>query len=162
MKIQIRPAHISEASSLTAISFEAKRHWNYPEEYYEHWRDELTINEDYIRSNMVHVAVYGDLLIGFYAIVENPQDFWAGKVFVAKGFWLEHIFIKPEFHKLGIGRQLIKHACIAAKDKGINKLMIFVDPFAKGFYDKVGARYVKDSPSSIDGRMIPIYELYPN
>ena len=162
MKIQIRPAYISEASSLTVISFEAKRHWNYPEEYYERWRDELTINEDYIRKNMVHVAVYEDLLIGFYAIVESPQDFWAGKVFVAKGFWLEHIFIKPEYHKLGIGRQMIKHACIVAKDKGINKLMIFVDPFAKGFYDKVGASYVKDSPSSIDGRMIPIYELYPN
>ena len=159
VEIYIRSADISEYQTLTDISFAAKRHWNYPEEYYERWKDELTITEDYINKNIVYVAVKENELIGFYSIVENPQDFWAGKVFVAKGFWLEHIFIKPVYHKSGIGRQLIHHARKIASDKKIEKLLVFVDPFARGFYDKIGANYIKDSQSSIEERTIPMYEL---
>ena len=159
LNICIRQADINEYQTLTSISFAAKRHWNYAEEYYERWKEELTITEDYIRKNLVYVAVYKDEIIGFYSIVENLQDFWTGKVFVSKGFWLEHIFIKPEYHGLRVGRQLMEHTMQIALTKEIETLWIFVDPYAKGFYDKIGAKFVRESPSSIEGRMIPVYEL---
>ncbi len=162
MQTTIRKAVEDDNQWLTSISFEAKRHWNYPAEYYERWRDELTISRDYIRKNIVYVVLYEDVIVGFYSIVENPQDFWSGKVFVERGFWLEHIFIKPEHHRLGIGRKLIEHAKQVAKARGIERLWIFVDPYAKGFYDKIGARFMKESPSSIEGRLISIYELEMN
>jgi GNAT superfamily N-acetyltransferase len=158
-KIEINKAQDTDCDILTEISFAAKRHWNYPENYYDVWKDELTITEDYINHGIVYKAQLGDLILGFYSIVENKSDFYSGETFVKKGFWLEHIFIKPDYHKFGIGRLMINHAKSISKNMGTNNLLIFVDPNAKGFYDKVGADYLYDSKSSIPGRLIPVYDL---
>jgi len=157
--IEIDKAQESDCDILTDISFTAKRHWDYPENYYDIWRNELTITKDYINRNIIFKARYQDSLLGFYSIVENKSDFYSGETHVKKGFWLEHIFIKPDYHKLGIGRLLIEHAKQISKNMGISDLLIFVDPYAKGFYDKIGAEYLYDSKSSIPGRLIPVYVL---
>jgi len=158
-KIQIRKAQPIDSELLTEISFAAKKHWNYPDNYYDLWRNELTITKEYIHQNIVFEALYQDSVIGFYSIIENEADFHTGDIVVKKGFWLEHIFIKPEYHTLGIGLQLINHAKQVSRDSGITDLFIFADPNAKGFYDKVGAEYLYESKSSIPGRMIPVYVL---
>ena len=158
-EISINKAHDSDFETLTEISFSAKRHWNYPENYFVIWKDELTITEEYINKNIVYKALFLDTVLGFYSIVENENDFLTNEIFVKKGFWLEHIFIRPEFHKIGIGRVLIDHAKMISKCKGISNLLIFVDPFAKGFYDKIGAEFLYESNSSISERLIPIYVL---
>ena len=158
-KIQISKAQNSDADVLTDISFAAKKHWNYPDSYYDLWRDELTITKKYIQQNIVFKALYMDVVIGFYSIIENKEDFYSGDTFVKKGFWLEHLFIKPEYHKLGVGTLIMNHAKQVSRDLCIRNLFIFVDPYAKGFYDRVGAEYLYDSKSSIPGRMIPVYGL---
>lgn len=157
-KIVINKAIDNDSSILTEISFAAKRHWSYPDNYYDLWKDELTITKDYIGQNIVYKA-HCDLIVGFYSIVENKSDFYAGETFVKKGFWLEHIFIRPEYHKFGIGRLMIDHAKKISENNGIDHLLIFVDPYAKGFYEKIGADYLYDSKSSIPGRLIPVYDL---
>jgi len=158
-KIQISKAQNNDAEVLTDISFAAKKHWNYPDHYYDLWRDELTITKEYIQQNIVFKALYMDVIIGFYSITENKEDFYSGDTFVKKGFWLEHLFIKPEYHKLGVGTLMMNHAKQVSRDLGITDLLIFVDPHAKGFYDKVGAAYLYESKSSIPGRIIPVYGL---
>ena len=158
-KIQIRKAQPVDSDLLTEISFDAKKHWNYPDNYYDLWRDELTITKEYIHQNIVFEALYQNSVLGFYSIIENETDFYTGDIFVKKGFWLEHIFIKPAYHALGIGMLLINHAKQVSRDSGITELLIFADPNAKGFYDKVGAEYLYESKSSIPGRMIPVYGL---
>jgi maltose O-acetyltransferase len=158
-KIQISKAQNIDAEVLTEISFAAKRHWNYPDSYYDLWRDELTITKEYIQQNIVFEALYLDAVIGFYSITENGKDFYSGDTFVKKEFCLEHLFIKPQYHKLGIGGLMLNHAKQISRDLSIRDLLIFVDPYAKGFYDKVGATYLYESKSSIPGRMIPVYGL---
>lgn len=144
---------------LTEISFLAKRHWNYPENYYDLWKDELTITKDYLTRNIVYKAQLGDRIAGFYSIVENKTDFFTGETFVQKGFWLEHLFLRPDYHKIGLGRRMIEHAKMISKNTGIRQLLIFVDPNARGFYDKMGANFLYDSKSSVPGRMIPVYGM---
>jgi GNAT superfamily N-acetyltransferase len=158
-EILIAKASEIDAVTLTDIAFAAKRCWNYPELYYELWKNELTITSDYINRNMVYNAICQGSIIGFFSLVEVKSDFYDGKVLVKKGFWLDHIFVNPGFHKMGIGRKLIDHVKQVSKKSGISNLLIFVDPFAKGFYDKIGADYLCDSKSSIEGRMIPVYRL---
>ena len=157
--ITICKAIIEDAKTLTDISFAAKRHWNYPENYYDLWKDELTITNEYIHQHIVYKAQLADLTIGFYSIVEIKSDFYAGDIFVKKGFWMEHIFIRPEYHKFGIGSLLIDHARKTSKSMEIHSLLIFVDPYAKGFYEKIGANFLYESKSSIPNRLIPVYEL---
>ena len=121
--------------------------------------DKLGERKEYILQNIVFKALYMDVVIGFYSITENKEDFYSGEIFVKQGFWLEHLFIKPEYHKLGVGTLMMNHAKQVSRDLGITDLLIFVDPYAKGFYDKVGAEYLYESKSSIPGRMIPVYGL---
>src|SRR5512147_2818140 len=94
-KIKINKAQDNDCDILTEISFAAKRHWNYPDSYYDLWKNELTISKDYTDHNIVYKAQFDVLILGFYSIVENKSDFYSGETFVKKGFWLEHIFIKP-------------------------------------------------------------------
>ena len=157
--LKICKAESINALLLTEIAFAAKKHWNYPEEYFEIWKDELTITEKYIADNTVFNAILQNKIVGFYSIVHNPEDFYSGEVFVKKGYWLEHIFILPEYHKKGVGSMLINHAKEQCRQKKLNELFIFVDPFARGFYDKIGAEFLYDSKSSISDRLIPVYAL---
>lgn len=158
-KIHINRANNTDSDILTEIAFFAKRHWNYPDEYYEIWKDELTITEKCLKQNIVYKAVYEEFIVGFYSIVENKSDFYSGDILVQKGFWLEHIFIRPEYHRFGIGTKLINHAKHISEETGIQNLLIFVDPNAKGFYDRIGAEFLYDSKSSIPERLIPVYNL---
>ena len=157
--IQIENALEPDCDVLTQIAFAAKKHWKYPEEYYDLWKNELTITSDYIRQNLVFVAKYKQSITGFYSIIENKKDFYSGDIFIQKGFWMEHIFIYPEFHNRGIGTMLIRHLKHFSKENNISRMLIFVDPFAKGFYEKMGADYLYESKSSIPGRLIPVYEM---
>lgn len=157
--IQICKAEKADHEMLTAITFTAKRFWKYPEEYFEIWEKELTITRDYIGKNIVFKAHLRDFILGYYSIVENKQDVTVGEVFVQKGYWLEHIFVRPEFHNMKLGTSLINHAKHLAARKGATELLVFVDPNAKGFYEKIGARYLGESASSIPGRNIPIYSI---
>ncbi len=157
--LHIEQAAASDSALLTEIAFKAKRYWNYPGEYYIIWEKELTITGKYIEDNLVYKSLIKDLTVGFYSIVENKNDFVSGDILVKEGFWLEHLFISPEYHGMGIGRELIHHAKKICRNYEIPALLIFVDPFARGFYERIGAEFLYDSPSSISGRTIPVYRL---
>ena len=157
MNEKIRIALPGEAEILTKIAFAAKRTWNYSESYFEIWKDELTITKDYINNNIVFVAEKGKQLVGFYSIVVIQNDLVSGNVLVKKGFWMEHLFLKPFYQKKGIGRKLMEHALNYCEENWIDELKIFVDPHATGFYEKMGATFIENSPSSIESREIPVY-----
>jgi maltose O-acetyltransferase len=75
------------------------------------------------------------------------------------GYWMDHIFIRPEYIKQGIGSKLIDHLKLFCKDNEIHNLAIFVDPNAKGFYKKTGATFKYVSKSNIENRQIPVFEF---
>jgi GNAT superfamily N-acetyltransferase len=158
-KISISKALERNSGILTEIAFKAKKFWPYPEEYFNIWATELTITPEYIRKKTVYKAMIDKKITGFYSIVENKQDFMSGEVLVKKGFWLEHIFILPEFHRHGMGKRLMEHASLIAADMKTDTLHVFVEPFARGFYEKIGAKFEYLSKSSIPGRYIPKYTI---
>lgn|SRR5512133_3013113 len=157
-QITICNAQETDTDELTTISFAAKRHWNYPAHYYELWKNELTITPEYIHNNQVFKAIFNSTCVGYYSLVKNDKDFYAGDVLVKQGYYLEHIFILPMYHKRGIGRALIKHMKQHLANCSINHVLVFADPYSRGFYDKTGAEFLYDSKSSIPGRMIPVYQ----
>jgi maltose O-acetyltransferase len=161
-EVKVRQANLEESNTLTEISFAAKRYWNYPEQYFEVWKSELTITEKYILKNTVYVAEIDEKVVGYFSIVNVPEEFWSGEVFVNSGHWLEHIFIHPDYIGKSIGSTLIDFAKQLCIKNGIEKLYIFSDPNANGFYEKIGAEYIKESPSSIPGRKVSLFMLNVN
>jgi len=156
----IRDANQHDCKVLTEISFIAKSFWNYPDEYMKLWKEELTIRKKYLNNKIVRCYEQEGKLIGFYSIFEMSEQKTFGKVYLEQGFWLDHMFILPKYHKKGIGREFIEDIKILSKKQQIGKsLKIFVDPNAKGFYLKVGAKEIRVSESSIPNRTIPVMEI---
>ena len=155
----IRQARVDENEILTVISFAAKRHWNYPESYYKIWEKELIITREYITQNIVYNLIIKDEVVGFYSFLENLHDFRSGDTFIEKGLWMEHLFILPSKHRIGLGSILLQHAKEVAESKVVDRFKVFVDPYARGFYEKLGAIWLRDSLSSIPGRIIPVFEI---
>ena len=162
MKVSFRNALTKDCNRLTEIAFASKRTWNYPEEYFEIWKDELTIPEKYIRNNEVIVALVNELIVGFVSVVYLREDMQFGQVKVSGGYWMDHLFIDPDFQHKGIGKRLMDKAINYCKSKGVTHLKIFVDPNATGFYEKVGAVFLENSPSSIERRTVHVYQLIVN
>lgn len=151
----IRPAQNDEAKILTKISFASKGYWNYPQEYFEIWKNELTISSDYIEKNNVVVFEIEGFVVGYYSIANLPEDIEISGIKIGKGYWLEHMFVEPLHIGKGIGSKMFHHLrnwCAAA---GINELGILADPNSKGFYEKMGCQYVKEFPSTIRARTTP-------
>ncbi len=159
MNIMIRPADVVDSDILTSISFAAKRYWKYPEEYYGVWKDELTITLDYINNNQVHVAMVEDDVVGFISIAELKDDFQTGEFLIRKGYWLDHIFINPDYIGRKVGTKLISFAKELCRSKNITSLHILSDPYAKGFYDRIGAQFIEEVPSNIKGRFVSLYKF---
>lgn len=158
-EIRIRPALASDCGTLTEVSFQAKRHWKYPDEYMELWKEELTITAAYIEKNRVFVGELEGEAVGFYSLVEINEDLKVGTILIEKGMWLDHMFIFPKHIGKKIGTEFTAHMKAYLAEKKVNVVLIFVDPNATGFYEKVGATFRRDSDSSIPGRTIPVYEL---
>lgn len=159
MNIMIRRAEDKENEILTLIAFEAKRYWKYPEEYFDVWKDELTITPDYINKNEVHVAKVDGKAVGFISIVEVKNDFQVGDLLIGKGFWLDHIFVHPSFIGNRVGSELIFFLKKLCKENNISCLHFLSDPNAKGFYDSIGAQFIEEVPSNIKGRTVSLYKL---
>jgi len=147
--VRAKPA---DAAALTEIAFAAKRHWGYPEEWMEAWRDTLTIRPEFIASHEIHAAQLEGRIIGFYALGQP-----AGQI------QLLHLWVLPAAMGRGIGRVLFTHACTVVKELGRREFEIESDPNAEGFYRHMGAQRVGTNRLILDGqsRELPvlIYKL---
>lgn len=150
----------ADAGRLTEISFAAKRVWNYPGEYFNIWKNELTITPEYIRDNAVFKASIpgeSNSTAGYVSIIRNLSRYEREGFFMEEGLWMEHLFVDPRYMHRDIGLRLVRRACEYGASENSEAIFIFVDPFARGFYEKAGAEFVRMSSSSIPGREIPVF-----
>ncbi len=139
--MRIRQASPNEAATLTQIAHDAKRHWGYPEDWIQHWQEDLTISADFINDNQVYVAEREGEIIGFYALVLGDQR-----------AELEHMWVAPKHIGTGVGKELFIHAMQNAAGDNIAEVEISADPNAEGFYQRMGARRIGEVTSEINGQ----------
>jgi N-acetylglutamate synthase-like GNAT family acetyltransferase len=151
MNIQIRRAKPGEADTLTKIAHAAKRHWGYPENWIEHWKDDLTITPEFIIRNETFVATIGEEIVGCCAIVLNDSRAEDSRA------ELEHMWISPESMGAGVGRALLRHAKDRAAKLEVSALELSADPNSEGFYQRMGATRIGEVRSEIEGqpRVLP-------
>ena len=148
----IRPASTDEASVLTRIAHDAKRHWGYPEHWIKHWESDLTISSDFIRDHHVYVAEEDGEIQGFYAL--SVTDSKAE---------LEHMWVTPARIGTGLGKDLFLDAMERAASFNVSSVEIVADPNAAGFYKHMGATQIGETDASIDGqnRTLPRLKIEP-
>jgi GNAT superfamily N-acetyltransferase len=146
--LAIRAAATSEDDVLTDLAHESKRHWGYSQRDIELWSSQLSVSPSFIEKNTVFVAVKGDTIVGFYALVREGA-----------AAELEHFWVHPRCIGTGLGRTMFRHALEAARAEGAARIKVVSDPNAEGFYLRMGARRAGEEPSTPQGRMLPVLVL---
>jgi predicted N-acetyltransferase YhbS len=147
MRIEIRRAVPEDADRATEIARRAKAHWGYPPEWIASWRDDLTISPADIEKHRTFVACIEDEIVGMCQLQQ-------GEV----GAMLEHVWVDPLRHGIGVGRALVERA----RSEAHGVIAIVADPNAEPFYIKLGARRVGDVFAPMPGvpeRTLPLLEF---
>jgi GNAT superfamily N-acetyltransferase len=145
----LRPARVGEAATLTALCARSKAHWGYDVEFMRLSRDAITVAEDDIAAGRVLVAVdAANQAIGLVRVEPDGEMAELGLMFV-----------DPPAMGGGAGRMLFEAATRLARSLGAQRMTILADPNAAPFYERMGARFVRNAPSdAIPGRTLPFYE----
>jgi GNAT superfamily N-acetyltransferase len=155
--MHIRRATAEDTDALTDLAHRGKAHWNYPASWMRHWDAQLTILPGYLEMHEVFVAEragWEGVILGMCAL-EDRGDRWN----------LEHVWVEPAVHGRGIGRALVRHALQEAWARRRANVELLADPYATGFYERLGARHAGDVPAPMPGakdRMLPRYEFTPD
>jgi GNAT superfamily N-acetyltransferase len=147
--MRIREAGPGESRSLTALCVRSKAHWGYDAAFMKLSAAALTVNEDDIAAGRVLVAVDDQgRAIGMACVL--PDGDTAD---------LDALFVDPPAIGSGAGRALFEAAVALARRQGARRMTILADPSAAAFYERMGARFLRNAPSdAIPGRTLPFYE----
>ena len=145
----VRNAKLEEAASLTALCVRSKAHWGYDAAFMKLSAAALAVNEDDIAAGRVLVAVDdAGRVIGMACVLPEGET-----------SDLDALFVDPPVIGSGAGRALFDAAVILARQQGARRMTILADPNAAAFYERMGARYLRNAPSdAIPGRTLPFYE----
>jgi len=147
----IRRATADDADALSDLAHRAKAHWGYPAAWMREWDSQLTIIPGYLEMHDVWVSEEDGAIVGMCAL-EDCHDRWN----------LEHVWVDPAWHGRGVGRALVLHALEEARRRHDGVVELLSDPFASGFYERLGARRAGEVPAPMPGaknRTLPRYEF---
>ncbi|GAB6556238.1 MULTISPECIES: GNAT family N-acetyltransferase [Bacillus] len=142
--MKIRKALVSEANALSELALHSKATWNYSEAFILACKEDLTITDEYIKNNFVYVLENDNTKIGFFSFLRNDKA-------------LDFLYIHPRYKGKGYGKIMWKFVIEQAKELGIKSFTIDSDPNAKGFYLKMGAKLIGETPSTVfEDRLLPL------
>ncbi len=144
---RIRPARPVEAATLAALAVRSKGHWPYPPAFLVRFAATLGLTPEVIVANDVQVLVVDGTVCGFYTLLRR------GPTVVLDDLWLE-----PDAIGHGRGRLLFAHAVARATATGATTLEWEAEPYAAGFYERMGGVVVGRVDSPL-GRPMPLMRL---
>ncbi|HCF53614.1 MAG TPA: GNAT family N-acetyltransferase, partial [Bacillus sp. (in: Bacteria)] len=98
----------------------------------------------YIKNNFVYVLENDNAKIGFFSFLRNDKA-------------LDFLYIHPDYKGKGYGKILWEYVIEKANELGLKSFTIDSDPNAKGYYLKMGAQLIGETPSTIfKGRVLPL------
>lgn len=145
--IKLTKASDEDAFLLSSIAIKAKSHWDYPKEWIELWREDLTLSVDFINQNQTYVLKNLGNVLGFCVIIDNTSY-----------FEIEHCWVLPEHIGKGYGKRILDET-LAKQEFKDKKFRVLSDPNAIGFYQKFGFETIKQIPGKPEGRFLPLMEM---
>ncbi len=146
--MRLRRARGDEAPELAALAVRSKGHWPYPAEFLARFAATLGMSAEVIAANEVWVVTRDDELRGFCTLLHR-----------ADRTILDDLWLEPAEIGRGTGRLLFDHARSRAAAAGTRVLEWEAEPYAAGFYERMGGVVVGmvDSPL---GRPLPLMRLH--
>ena len=149
--VGIRPGRASDAAALSDVARKAKALWEYPAEWLEAWRADLTLSAADVDRMIVRVAEANGEIVGFGAAARMDR-----------GWEVAHLWVLPSHGRRGIGGRLLSSIAREARLQGARRLEIQADPHTVAFYESAGAKRVGTVPAPMPGakgRVLVVLEL---
>lgn len=147
----IRPARPGEEPALSALCLRSKAHWGYDAAFLAACRGALAVDPGLVAAGRVEVAEAGGRVLGVVAMGRG-EDGGSEEV--------ELLFVDPPAIGSGVGRALLVQSLARAAARGARRALVLSDPQARGFYERMGARFVCMAPSNVlPGRRLPRLEF---
>ena len=127
------------------IAVEAKAHWGYDRALVEEWALGGDFEPESLRKRLLYVAESDGQAVGWAALIPRGE---VG--------WLEDLWVEPAWIGRGVGRALFEHVAAEARQRGARRLEWEAEPNAQGFYEHLGATYVRDSEETEWGRVLEV------
>ncbi|WP_243521606.1 GNAT family N-acetyltransferase [Bacillus pseudomycoides] len=143
----VREALLNEANELSELALNSKATWDYSEEFIRACKEDLTITEEYIINNYVYVLENEGVKIGFFSFLRKEGDA------------LDFLYLHPDYKGKGYGKLLWQRVVEKAVELGMKSFTIDSDPNAKGYYIKMGAKLIGETPSTVfKNRTLPLLQ----
>ena len=145
MNINIIKAVQEDIPTLNRISLASKQHWGYPQEWIDHWREDLKVTPTHFKENIVIKAVLDTNIIGFCIMGETDNE-----------YEVLHLWIDPPYIGKGYGKTLLNQSMemVITQPKDI---LVEADPYAESFYKKMGFDTIGEVKSVYpEGRVLPL------
>ena len=142
---RIRDGHEGDFERLREIAVEAKAHWGYDRRLVEDWAAVGDLDPESLAGRLLYVAESGGGVIAWAALIPRGE---VG--------WLEDLWVEPAWIRRGVGRMLFEHVKERARELGATRLEWEAEPNARGFYERMGGSYVRDSEVTEWGRVLEV------
>jgi hypothetical protein len=106
--VHIIRAQPSEAATLSAIAWAAKAFWNYPFDWMEQWREQLTITPIFIAENEAFAAIINRQTVAFHALLQSADVLRLEHLWVCRIGWARES-VAPYSGTRRIGLRLAAH-----------------------------------------------------
>ena len=144
--VELRPPFEEESESLAALCRRAKATWGYDEAFLDACEPVLRVDPELAARAQAVVAEIEGVPVGVAQVRSDGQ-----------AVELELMFVEPTCQGRGVGRALFEWARTRARELGASSMTILADPGARGFYERMGARFERMAPSdAIRGRELPL------
>jgi GNAT superfamily N-acetyltransferase len=144
-RLVIRTVRPDEGERLREIAIASKSHWGYEKSQVRDWAAQGDFSAGVLAAKEILVAEADGRTVGFATLISE------GDLCVLDDLWLE-----PDWLGRGLGSKLFEACTDRARQLGAKRLEWEAEPNAVGFYEKMGARYLRDSEPTQFGRVIPV------
>ena len=146
--VRVRPADPGEGERLREIAIAAKASWGYDLERVREWAN----GGDFTTEGLARIGA-------FVADVDGVVVAWAALIPRGEVGWLEDLWVEPAWMRRGIGTALFAAAAERARAAGARRLEWEAEPNALPFYERLGARPVRESGPTAWGRIVPVLSV---
>lgn len=134
--VQLRAPRASEFVEMTELCVRAKLYWGYDPLFVDDCRRDLRLLESELTTTGIQVATEANWIVG---VVQYSVD----RAGIA---YLEKLCVEPKHVGKSIGSTLFQWAILDARSSGASRLVIQSDEAAAGFFQKMGALVLGQSP----------------
>ncbi len=135
--MKTRIALNSDLEFLNGIMKASKAYWGYDIDFMKKFMENFGLTPDYISRQSTYVASLEENAVGMYSFSRNKDD----------QLELDNFFMHSDYIGQGIGKIMWEHCVETAKSYKDQFFLLWSDPYAEGFYLKMGCKKIGERKS---------------